>query len=635
MLSLNDQQQRAVDHGEGPLLVLAGAGAGKTRVVTARILRLLEKGVPSTAIVAVTFTNKAAGEMQERVAHLSARRPLISTFHSLGVRILRQSIAELGYKPDFTIYDEEDSNRLLKVCLTELGIAGRDAEPKLYKGLISDAKNRLLAPEQIDPNALETRREQRFPEIYSLYQTKLKQYNALDFDDLLYVTARLFRECPQVLRTYQERWHYFLIDEYQDINHAQYEIAAALVASSSNLFVVGDPDQSIYSWRGANIQNILNFERDFPGARVVKLEQNYRSSNTVLEASNALIRRNVGRYEKNLWSNRGAGNPIIVVTCDSDRDEARFVAEKIAEHIESGSSLNEIVVFYRTNFQSRQFEDALLAHRVPYAIIGGMSFYQRREIKDILAFLRMVESGTDFLAFARTLNIPKRGIGEATLDKLRRGALERQLPVFDYCCREELDLPKRQREGVANYVQLIADLRALKAKGVPLFELVAQAVRLSGYLNHLKGDEETFQDRKENVDELIAKAAEWSEGTENPTLLGFLEELSLKSTLDEAPFGQRVRLMTLHNGKGLEFEVVFLVGMEESLFPHANSMGNQAAVEEERRLCYVGMTRTKDLLYLSSSGYRFLWGEPQLMRPSRFLSEIPSQYVRKIRHKSF
>lgn len=636
MLSLNLPQQQAVEHDEGPLLVLAGAGAGKTRVVTARIQRLMQRGVPPTAILAVTFTNKAAGEMQERVAHLSGRRPLISTFHSLGARILRSSITELGYQADFAIYDEEDSHKVLKGCLAELNVSGRDEKPKLFKGLISDAKNRLLAPDQIDSNEITSERERLFPEVYALYQTKLKQYNALDFDDLLYLTAKLLQTCPHTLTSYQEQWRYLLIDEYQDINHAQYEIATLLARPNHNLFVVGDPDQSIYSWRGANIQNILNFERDFPGARVIRLEQNYRSSQTILEASNALIRKNIGRYEKNLWSERGAGNPILAVTCDSDRDEARFVADSISEQIRAGSPINEIVVFYRTNFQSRQFEDALLAKRIPYVIIGGMSFYQRKEIKDILAILRMVESGTDFLAFARTLNIPKRGIGEVTIDKLRRGALANQEPIFEYCCRlDELSLTKRQRDGLNDYVSLICALRKLKDEGVPLFELVSQAVRRSGYLNHLKEDEETFQDRKENLDELIAKAAEWAEGNDNPTLLGFLEELSLKSTLDEVPTEQRIRLMTLHNGKGLEFEVVFLVGMEESLLPHVNSLGNQDSLEEERRLCYVGMTRAKRDLYLTSSAYRFLWGEPQLMRPSRFLSEIPAQYVRKIKHKSF
>lgn len=636
MIPLNSHQREAVEHLEGPLLVLAGAGAGKTRVVTARIAHLLQAGVSPTAILAVTFTNKAAGEMQERVSHQSVRRPLISTFHALGARILRQSCASLGYQGDFVIYDEEDSLKLIKTCLVDLNITpGRDEKPKHYKNLISDAKNRLVSPEDFDASDLTTEREQRFPDIYSLYQTKLKQYNALDFDDLLYVTVKLFRECPEVLRSYQERWRYLLIDEYQDINHAQYEIASSIVAPTQNLFVVGDPDQSIYSWRGANIQNILNFERDYPGARIVRLEQNYRSTNTILEASNALIRRNVGRFEKNLWSERGFGNPIDVVSCDSDRDEAQFVADRLVEKVSQGIPLNEMVIFYRTNSQSRQFEDALLSHRLPYVIVGGMSFYQRREIKDILAILRMVESGTDFLAFARTLNVPKRGVGEATLDKLRRGALAAQLPIFDYCCQlDALDLTKRQREGVADYVSLIRDLRALK-NNTPLFELVAQAIRRSGYLNYLKEEEETYQDRKENLDALVSKAAEWTDGQENPTLSGFLEELSLKSTLDDAPGDQRVRLMTLHNGKGLEFQVVFLVGMEEGLFPHINSIGNQDSLEEERRLCYVGMTRAKQSLTFTLSAYRFLRGEPQLMRPSRFLGEVPLQYVRKARHKSF
>ncbi len=636
MSSLNPEQIEAVEHMEGPLLVLAGAGAGKTRIVTARISRLLELGVPAGDILAVTFTNKAAGEMQARVRALTHQHVMISTFHSLGARLLRESISALGFKPDFTIYDEEDSLRLIRDCMKELSISTKDVKPKGFKGLISDAKNRLCLPEDIDLAELSTERERLFPEVYTLYQARLKQYNALDFDDLLFLSVRLFEECPEVLKHYQMRWSFLLIDEYQDTNRAQYLMARLLVEHHQNIFVVGDPDQSIYSWRGANIENILNFEKDYAGARVVRLEQNYRSTTNILSAANALIQNNEGRYEKNLWSDLGEGEKIQVRRCESDRDEADFIVGRIDHHhIDSQVPLSDIVVFYRTNAQSRQLEDALLKRRLPYVIVGGLSFYQRREIKDVLALLRMVDSGADYLSFARTINIPKRGIGDATLDRLHAGAQSVRLTIFDYCKAvvqggvERPRLSAKQLKGLTEYVDLIEQLREFRKSGA-IFDLVSEAIHRSGYLGHLKEDPETFQDRKENLDELVSKGAEWEETTEAPTLTAFLEELSLKSSLDEAATDdQRVHLMTLHNGKGLEFAVTFVAGMEEGLFPHANSIGSREALEEERRLCYVGMTRAKQRLYLTSAHYRYVWGGPQMMRPSRFLREIPPEYVQE------
>jgi ATP-dependent DNA helicase UvrD/PcrA len=638
--SLNPQQLEAVKHMEGPLLVLAGAGAGKTRIVTERIATLLELGVPASDILAVTFTNKAAGEMQERVRRLTHQHVLISTFHSLGARILRESISALGYLPDFTIYDEEDSLKLIRDCMKELSIPTKDVKPKSFKALISDAKNRLCLPEDVDLNELHTERARLFPEVYALYQARLKQYNALDFDDLLFLTVRLFETCPEVLKNYQMRWSFLLIDEYQDTNRAQYLMARLLVEHHNNLFVVGDPDQSIYSWRGANIENILNFEQDYPGAKLVRLEQNYRSTSTILSAANALIEHNQGRYEKNLWSDLGEGEKIVVRRLESDREEASFIVSKLDQHhLDDGIPLSDIVIFYRTNAQSRQLEDALLHQRIPYVIVGGLSFYQRREIKDVLALLRIVDSGADFLALARTINLPKRGIGDTTLTRLQAGAQAARLTILDYCKAAihndpSIDVPRltaKQLQGLTDYVKLIDDLRIFR-KEAALFDLVSQAIQLSGYLNYLKEDPESYQDRKENLDELVSKAAEWEETAERPTLTGFLEELSLKSSLDEAATDdQRVHLMTLHNGKGLEFTVTFLAGMEEGLFPHANSIGNRESLEEERRLCYVGMTRAKRKLYLTSAHFRFVWGGPQSMRPSRFLKEIPAQYLNERR----
>jgi ATP-dependent DNA helicase UvrD/PcrA len=627
MEELNPQQQIAVEHVEGPALVIAGAGAGKTRIVTQRIVNLLGMGVPAGEILAVTFTNKAAQEMRERVNSVSDQHVLISTFHSLGTRILRESIELLGYGKDFVIYDEEDSLKLIKACLDELGVRKKELKPKVFRGLISNAKNSFVMPGEVDRNTLASEAELIFPELYALYQSRLKEYNAVDFDDLLLLTVKLLKEHGEAREMYQRRWSFVLVDEYQDTNQPQYLLARLLVERSNNLFVVGDPDQSIYSWRGANIGNILGFEEDFPGAKIIQLEQNYRTPNVILSASNALIQNNQGRYEKNLWSDLGEGEPVRIVRCMSDREEADFVVSQLAAEHRAGIPFSEIVVFYRTNSQSRQFEDGLLRRRIPYVIVGGLSFYQRKEVKDILAYLRIVESGSDFLAFARSLGVPKRGIGDVTLDKLRVGAIEAGLPIFPFCEQvvageTELKLSPRAKSGLEEYVRHIRSLREMKEES-PLARVVSEAIHSSGYLGFLKEDPETFQDRKENLEELVSKAAEWGDGT----LGAFLEELSLKSTLDETTAeDDRVRLMTIHNGKGLEFQLVFLVGMEEGLFPHINSQGRAEALEEERRLCYVGMTRAKQKLYMSCAGYRHIWGTPQVMRPSRFLGELPMKY---------
>jgi DNA helicase-2/ATP-dependent DNA helicase PcrA len=623
---LNQNQTLAVQHIDGPMLVLAGAGSGKTRVVTMRIAHLLSLGIPASAILAVTFTNKAAEEMRHRVQKFSRQNILTCTFHSFAAKLLRNSIQHLGFSRQFTIYDEEDTEKLLKECFADLGFASDKSIMKSARSKISQAKNDLLGPQQISAD------DELMKKAYTLYQEKLRLSQAVDFDDLLFLTVKLLSEHPAVLEAYRNVWTYLLIDEYQDTNFAQYQIVKLLSAPRNNVFAVGDPDQSIYSWRGARIQNILHFAQDFPGAKIISLEQNYRSRSNILNAANGLIKHNQSRYEKELWSARGEGEPITLYLAEDERQEARFVVQKILEfQHRSDCTFKECAIFYRTNAQSRTFEDALLQRRIPYVIVGGISFYERREIKDLLSFLRIVDSGADVLSFIRTINIPKRGIGEAAVDKIREAALAK--PIFEGCVdivqgKIPIKLSLKQLDGLKNYVELITALKnSLHAK-LPLHETIHLLVDRSGYLEYLKEDPETYQDRRENVSELISKAAEWSEEAEQNDLSHFLEELSLRSTLDEVrPDDDFLRLMTLHNSKGLEFSFVALVGMEEELLPHMNAIADLDAIEEERRLAYVGMTRAKEELVLSAAKHRFLWGTSRFMRPSRFLSEIPKQYL--------
>ena len=641
---LNAEQRKAAMILEGPALVIAGAGSGKTKVVTCRIVQLIESGVDPLSILGLTFTKKASGEMRERISKLSRHDVLISTFHSLGALILRESIHLLGYQRNFIIYDAEDSDKLIKTCLIELNLTDKKFEARAFKNLISKAKNALEMPEESGLSRdTHTDIESAFPRVYALYQSRLKQYNALDFDDLLFLTVRLWKEHPLALERYQKRWPFVLIDEYQDTNEVQYTMIRLLVAKSNNIFVVGDPDQSIYSWRGANIRNILNFERDYPGARVICLEQNYRSSTNILNAANALISHNTDRYEKKLWSDKGSGEKIKLFVGEDEKTEANFVAKQVRFHRdEQFTSLNEMVVFYRTNAQSRAFEDYLSYQSIPYVIVGGVSFYQRREVKDILAFLRVAHAGSDFIAFTRTINLPKRGIGDATIEKMRIGANEERLTILAYCealvtdqtLKKTFRLSAKQKESIMEYIRIIHELHVV-AKENSIKELVLAAIERTHYLAYLKEDKETYEDRKANLDELIAKAVEWETFAEDPSLESFLEELSLKSTLDEVKESEeRLSLMTIHNGKGLEFKVAFLVGLEEDLFPHANSRNSMDELEEERRLCYVGMTRAKEYLYLSYCYTRYLWGTLRMQRPSRFFKEIPEIYLENFKSAS-
>ena len=633
---LNPEQQTAVYTTEGPLLVLAGAGSGKTRVITFRIAYLLEIGIPSSQILGLTFTNKAAGVMKERVHALTQSDVLICTFHGLGARILRESIHHLGYQRSFTIYDEDDVDRLLKGCMD--GIAKVDL--KILRTAISRAKNSFISPDEEASLPYIPELGPLFPRIYRAYQAKLKECNAVDYDDLLFLTAKLFIDHPEVLQHYQQRWTHLLIDEYQDTNALQYTIVNKLVEKHQNICVVGDPDQSIYSWRGADIENIINFERDYANAKVVRLDQNYRSHSNILNAANAVISRNAKRYEKRLWSALGEGEKIKLLRCDDESTEARFIAETITKaHHERQIPLNEIVVFYRTNAQSRVFEDKFLERRIPYAIVGGISFYQRREIKDILAWLRIIHSGADLISFERTINLPKRGFGDTALEKIRFGSTQESRTIVAFCemlsnnelLQTPIKLNTKQKENLKEYVHLIHLLRDYSHNS-SLADLIIAIIDRTRYREHLETDPETLQERTENLNSLIAKAAEWDEKATQDVLGNFLEELSLKSSLDEANEGEkeRVSLMTIHNGKGLEFTLTFIAGMEEDLFPHVNTKAEDKAVEEERRLCYVGMTRAKEFLYLTYVVTRFMWGVRRSQRPSRFLNEIPLEYVQNL-----
>jgi DNA helicase-2/ATP-dependent DNA helicase PcrA len=623
-VQLNPEQEIAATHVEGPLLVLAGAGSGKTRVVTHRIVRLIDLGVRPSDILAVTFTNKAAEEMRGRIRSLKNAQVLACTFHSLGARILRESISLLGYKSDFAIYDEEDSEKLLKKCLEQLLLTGDKGLLKELRTQISKAKNNGQSPDVVA--------DKQLAQVYELYQRALKDCNAVDFDDLLYLTVKLLQESDDARHLYQHRWQFVLIDEYQDTNHTQYSLAKILVEKHGNIFAVGDPDQSIYSWRGARYENILNFERDFPGAKVVVLDQNYRSTNNILQASNALITNNPNRYEKKLWSAAGDGEKIGIFIAQNERQEAEFVSNRILKMSdEQDLSLNDVAIFYRTNAQSRTFEDALLTRRINYTIIGGISFYARREIKDILAVLRLLISDADLISFLRTINIPKRGLGPSALEKIASGAQEKRMPILTFCQEygDTLKLNTKQQCGLSNYLRSINTLRN-KQSSLKLHELISEVIFEMNYLAFLAEDPETEQDRKENIDELVSKAAEWESEREDPTLQTFLEELTLRSNTNEKVDLPSVKLMTLHNSKGLEFSAVFFVGLEEDICPHINSKDDEDAIEEERRLCYVGITRAKRHLFLTASTFRFMWGTLRAMRPSRFLKEIPTEFLQNL-----
>jgi DNA helicase-2/ATP-dependent DNA helicase PcrA len=645
--SLNKEQLAAVRHTEGPLLLLAGAGSGKTRVITCRIACLLrERGVPAEQILAVTFTNKAAREMKERVEELvgrkSARGMGISTFHSLCVRILKEDIERLGYKKNFSIYGAADQSRLVRDLIQGHETQGRKFDADRVLWLISDAKNRLVSPEQFTVRH-QDEYEYLAAEIYPRYQKSLKAFNAIDFDDIIMLTVRLFREHKDVLAKYQERFRYLMVDEYQDTNAAQYLLLRFLAEKHRNLCVVGDDDQSIYGWRGADLGNILGFERDFPGTKVIKLEQNYRSTGNILAAANAVIKNNRQRKEKALWTADEAGPPIDYLCCADEEDEARMVVERIhAARFRENLAYRDFAILYRTNVQSRAFEEQLRYENIPYVLIGGQQFFDRKEVKDTVAYFKVLVNSRDEVNLLRILNFPRRGIGETTADRLIRASAEQGRPLWEVLRNPDGvdELGEKALAAIAEFVALLSGYRERFRRTRHLAGLGREFLATLGIEDELyrnADDPAKARRRVENVAEVVNAMASYEEREAEPTLAGFLEKVSLLDRDDpgrgskEAKLAQdAVILMSLHSSKGLEFPHVFLVGMEEEYLPHKKSVGEAVDVDEERRLCYVGITRARRSLTLLGAARRKKYGKLLPREPSRFLQEIPREVLREL-----
>jgi ATP-dependent DNA helicase UvrD/PcrA len=628
---LNPAQLDAVAHTEGPLLILAGAGSGKTRVLTHRIAYLLEQGLAAPdEILAITFTNKAAREMKDRVALLvgpDSRKMWVSTFHAFCARILRVHAEKLGYRREFSIYDSADQVRLVKRCIIELGKDPKRFNPRSFHAQISAAKNLLLDSSDY-LRQTEGYMAENVAEVYDLYQKRLYENNAMDFDDLIMQTVALLELFPEVRERYQRRFKYIHVDEYQDTNHAQYRLVNTLVVAHRNLCVVGDDDQSVYSWRGADIRNILDFERDYPEAKVIKLEQNYRSTQTILSAANAVVANNASRKVKELWTAGDDGERIRVFTAADDYAEARFVVSEVLRLAESGASLRDVAVFYRTNAQSRTLEDVLVREGVPYQIVGGVRFYERAEIKDAMAYLSVISNKDASVSLERIVNVPKRGLGATSVARLQEYANRNGVSLYDALpYADEAGLTGKARKACSQVRDLFEGWR-VAAQEVPPSELVEAVLDESGYRAELEAENTVeAESRIENLEELVNAAAEYERvaGPLEATLDGFLQEQALFSEADRLTGEGRVTLMTLHNAKGLEYDHVFMVGMEEGTFPHARSIDDQN-LEEERRLCYVGITRARKTLTLSYARVRSTYGEREYQMPSRFLSEIPEKF---------
>ncbi|HET6658257.1 MAG TPA: UvrD-helicase domain-containing protein [Gaiellaceae bacterium] len=635
LAELNPAQREAVLATEGPVLVVAGAGSGKTRVLTYRIAHLVAAvGVKPQEILAITFTNKAAGEMRERlqsVVGAVARTMWVMTFHAACGRILRREAPRLGYRSNFTIYDQADQVRLVKQCLEELDRDPKRFVPRGIHAQISNAKNQLVSPEEYK-NRVASFFDQTVADVYELYQRRLLDSNAADFDDLLMLTVEVLDRFPEARKKWQKAFRYVLVDEYQDTNHAQYRLLQLLAGEHKNVFAVGDPDQSIYAFRGADIRNIMEFERDFGGAKQIALEQNYRSTNAVLRAANAVISENRERKPKNLWSELGEGDPVRVIEVEDEHAEARFVAAEIAGLVDEGFAGSEIAVFYRTNAQSRVVEDVLVRQDIPYQVIGGPKFYERAEIKDAIAYLQAIDNPSDAISLTRIANRPRRGIGDASLARLQTYADAHGLSLW-----EALEHPEEAGCGGAP-LKAIDKFRTLMqssmagAGELPVPELLERVLEQSGYLEALEAERTIeAQGRIENLQELVGVAREYQEASENPSLSEFLQQISLFSDQDAIEEERSlVTLMTLHNAKGLEFRAVFLIGMEEGVFPHSRSIEEQG-LEEERRLCYVGLTRAQERLVLTHAAARSLWGSRGYNLPSRFLDELPQEEIERDR----
>ena len=640
--TLNPAQREAVEQTEGPLLILAGAGSGKTRVLTTRIAYLMEqKGVSANNILAITFTNKAANEMRERVEETildhDTKEMWISTFHSCCVRILRKYINKIGYNRSFVIYDSADQVTLVKDCLKELNLSDKVFEPKSIISVISGAKDKLYSPKQFKEMNKSDNRLTKIADVYALYQDRLKRNSALDFDDLIYKTVELFREEKDVLDYYVSRFRYIMVDEYQDTSKAQYELIKLLAKQHQNICVVGDDDQSIYGWRGADIRNILEFEKDYEDVHVVKLEQNYRSTQVILDAANKVISNNIERKRKKLWSDKKDGELIKIQVADNEMDEAEFMVDNIAILArKQNRPYSDFAVLYRANAQARPIEDALNRANIPYNIYGGIKFYERKEIKDLIAYLRIIQNPQDDISLKRIINVPRRGIGLRTIEKVEDRASLQQESIYSVLIDIESnsDISTKARASISEFVDIIGTLRTIK-EVYPVSKLIEKVLDTTGYLDELEKEaikNEEAKDRIDNLKEFISIALEFEQNSEEKDLETFLTGLALAYEVTDDEVVDRVSLMTIHTSKGLEFPVVFLGGMEEGLFPISRAIKSmsESDIEEERRLCYVGITRAKETLYMTLTQKRTLYGKTNVAIASRFMEELPEECIEKL-----
>lgn len=635
LATLNPIQQEAASHTEGALLILAGAGSGKTRVIAHRIAYLVEeKSIAPENILAITFTNKAAKEMRERIERLLGNASTgmwITTFHAACVRILRRDAEHIGYIRSFVVYDSDDSFSLIKEILKEYNLDDKKFPPRTIQSSISSAKNNMLSVDAYGQANKENYFAENVQKVYRVYQTRLRAANAFDFDDLLMKTVELFEENPYVLKYYQNKFKYIHVDEYQDTNNTQYRLIKLLSGKEPNLCVVGDPDQAIYGWRGADIQNILNFEKDYPNTKVVKLEQNYRSTQNILSAANEVIKNNLGRKAKNLWTDKEEGQPIVYYRAAYDHAEARFVVSEIFRQCTTfNKEYRDFAILYRTNAQSRVFEEYFMQYGIPYKIVGGLRFFERKEIKDILAYLRVLFNYADSISLRRIINVPKRGIGASTWDKLAEYALRNNISVYE-AMADVSSIGGVGGKALNAIKELYQLFEKLKQDGITsVTQLTKSLLEASSYMHELEVENsQEARERIENLKEFLSITQEFEQDNEDPSLENFLTGMALMSDADTIEDASVVTMMTLHTAKGLEYPVVFLIGMEENLFPHSRSTSSEDDLEEERRLCYVGMTRAMEQLYLTNAKTRMFFGNTMANPPSRFLAEVPEELLLK------
>ena len=629
---MNERQKEAVLATEGPLLVLAGAGSGKTRVLTHRIAYLIEElGVSPYSILTLTFTNKAADEMKDRIRNLigeKANHLWAGTFHSVCVRILRMNIEHIGYDSSFVIYDTIDQRTLIKDCIKEKNLNDKIFDPRSVLNFISSQKDKMITPEMYQKESSGDYREKQMGELYVLYQKKLKMNNALDFDDLIMKTIELLRDNEETLEYYQNKFQYILVDEYQDTNKAQYMLVKLLSGKHKNICVVGDADQSIYKFRGADIRNILDFEKDYPDSKSIMLEQNYRSTQNILKAANAVIENNTDRKPKALWTDNTEGNCINVYNSTNEHAEADFIISKIDE-LRADKSLNDFAMLYRTNAQSRVLEEGLIKANIPYKIVGGLKFYDRKEIKDIIAYLRAIQNPVDNISIKRIINTPKRGIGKTTIDRLELASIEREESMYSTMLEPDAipELSQRARNKLRDFASLLGTFMAMKQL-LSVKELIENVIETTGYVKELEmADSIEARGRIENIEEFLSVAIDYENNVEDSNLEDFLANILLVSDINSEELDETVTLMTLHSAKGLEFPVVFMTGMEEGLFPSSRSVTDEIELEEERRLCYVGITRAEQELYMTYASMRMLYGKTNYNSPSRFLRELPEDLM--------